>query len=603
MKNYKFIFDYLWRRKGMSLLIFILALVGTLFYGVGIGLFVPLLETLQAGTNPEYSSWLLKKINYLYSILHITPTFSVLLSSMFIMISLKIFLTVIHNYLGNKLCVDCTKWLRVESIRSLLEVGVSYYHKKKIGSLINTIVREAREGAQSVYLFICLIVQIFTLIMYIIMMSLLSWKMMMLMLGIFAVVSLLIQFMIGKVQRLSKRGLEKRNLIASKLLELFSGIKIVKAYLQEKNEIGKVGNILEEARSIQLSKKFNATLVVAISEFTMALSLVGIIFLSVQIFELNFAVLITFLFILSRLAPDVTKFNAYRTNLAETIVPLEKTSDLISRDNKPYIINGEKTIDSFHDGISFKEVYFSYKGKEVVALKDVSFEIKNGEVVALVGASGGGKSTLIELLFRFYDPTRGIITVDGINLKDLAIESWRSKIGLVLQDNFLFHDTIKNNIIYGKTDASEDEIVKAAKEAYIHEYIMDLPREYNTIVGDRGVLLSGGQRQRIALARALIKKPEILILDEAMSALDVQSEHHIQNAIEKIRGDCTVIIVAHRFSTLEKANKIVVIEKGEIVEIGTQSELLANKEHYAEYYNLQYKVKTPNEGRAENKDT
>ncbi len=579
----------------MSLLTFILALVGTLFYGIGIGLFVPLLETLQAGTNSEYSSWLLKEINYLYSILHISSTFFILLISMFIIISLKIFFTVMHNYIGNKLCVDLAQWLRAQSIKSLLNVGISYYHRKKIGNLINTIVREAQEGAQSVYLFISLIVQIFTLVMYGILMSLLSWKLMLLAVGIFAVASLLIQFRIRKGERLSKSGLEKRNQIASKLLELFSGIKVVKAYQQEENEIRSIGNILNEARTVEFSKRLNATLVVATSEFTMALSLVVIIFLSVQIFELNFAVLITFLFILSRLAPDVTKFNTYRTTLAEAIVPLEKTLNLISPDNKPHIMNGRMIIDGFHDCIAFNNIHFCYNEDEGFVLKNVCFEIKNREIVALVGSSGGGKSTLIELLLRLYDTTKGVITVDGVDIKDIDIASWRSKIGLVMQDNFLFHDTIANNIAYGKIDASYDEIVKAAEKAYIHEYIMNTSQGYNTIVGDRGICLSGGQRQRIALARALIKKPEILILDEAMSALDVQSEYNIQNAIEKIRGDCTIIIVAHRFSTIEKADKIIVIENGEVVEIGTQAELLANKEHYAKYYNLQHKMEKSNE--------
>lgn len=591
IRRYKFILFYLWRYKGLTFSILLLTVFGAFFYGFGIGLFVPLLEAIQGGGDSGGNSWLLEKIRSFYSIAHIVPTVPVLLGSIVIMVGLKVGITFWHNLLASKMCVELNRDLRAGCVENLLDVEISFYYKRRLGDLINIIVRETMEGAQSVYVFLSIMVQYFTLFMYGILMILLSWELLIVAVAIFFVVHLLIQFRIKRSHSIARRELENRNVLASYLLNIFSGIKIVNAYLRKGYETNHIGNMLEEARNLNFQRKKNGLLIVATSEPAMALCLALIIFLGVAIFKLNISVLITFLFILSRLVSDVTKLNTYRNTLALYIVPLQKSVELMSKNDKPYIIDGHSVVERFQRNIVLENVYFQYENDEKPVLKDICFDIQKDEVVALVGASGSGKSTLIELLLRFYDPNRGRILIDGIDLRDLNLSSWRQKIGVVLQDHFLFHDTIRNNIVYGKKNASEQETVEAAKKAFIHKDIIEFAQGYDTVVGERGVRLSGGQRQRIALARALIKNPKILILDEAMSSLDAESEHYIQNAIGGLRGGCTIIIVAHRFSTIEMADRIIVLENGEIVETGTHRKLLENKEHYARYYDLQYGLK------------
>ena len=238
----------------------------------------------------------------------------------------------------------------------------------------------------------------------------------------------------------------------------------------------------------------------------------------------------------------------------------------------------------------FDHVSFAYD-KDHEALTDFNLEVKPGQVVALVGPSGAGKSTVANLLPRFYDITGGKLTIDGVNIKDVTFSSLRQQIGLVPQETMLFNASVHDNILYGRLDASEEEVIAAAKAANAHEFIMDLPQGYDTHVGDRGNALSGGQRQRIAIARAILKNPQILILDEATSALDTESEKIVQAALDRLMEGRTAVVIAHRLSTVRNADDIVVIDHGKIVEEGTHTELLAKNGLYASLYAVQFKDK------------
>ena len=248
-----------------------------------------------------------------------------------------------------------------------------------------------------------------------------------------------------------------------------------------------------------------------------------------------------------------------------------------------------KVLPGHRESIEFNNVSFGYSPKDLV-LKDVSFKIKAGEMVAFVGSTGAGKSTLLDLLPRFYDVTSGKITIDGIDIRDVTLESLRRQIGIVNQDTILFHDTIANNVLYGYPEKTSEDLVAVAKAAHAHDFILAQPNGYDTLVGDRGTLLSGGQRQRIAIARAILIDPDILILDEAASALDAESERLVQRAIEKLRGKLTILVVAHRLSTIMKANRIFVLEGGKIIEAGTREELLGFNGRFRQLYDMQFKT-------------
>jgi subfamily B ATP-binding cassette protein MsbA len=259
-------------------------------------------------------------------------------------------------------------------------------------------------------------------------------------------------------------------------------------------------------------------------------------------------------------------------------------------DTNPNILDAPtaKALPPISGAIKFEDVSFGYETDQAV-LKNINLDIKPGEIVALVGPSGAGKSTLFNLIPRFYDPTQGTISIDGYHLREITQQNLREQIGLVPQETLLFGGTIHENIAYGRLDATNDEVIAAAKAANAHEFILASPQGYDTVVGERGVKLSGGQRQRIAIARAILKDPRILLLDEATSSLDSESEELVQDALDRLMQDRTSVIIAHRLSTIKIADRIIVLQDGEIVEQGTHEDLMANSGLYERLYTMQFR--------------
>jgi subfamily B ATP-binding cassette protein MsbA len=302
--------------------------------------------------------------------------------------------------------------------------------------------------------------------------------------------------------------------------------------------------------------------------------------------SLKVASLLTFLFILVRLVPIIQDVNGTRAVISSLHGSAENIKELLRTDNKTYFQNGKIEFSGLKHSIEFMGVDFGYDTNDLV-LKNITLSIERGRMTALVGASGAGKTTLADLIPRFYDPTQGKVLIDGIDLRQFEINSLRQKLAIVSQDTFIFNTSVRNNIVYGKEGATEQEIQEAARLAHALEFIQDMPEGFETQLGDRGVRLSGGQRQRIAIARALLHNPEILILDEATSALDSVSERLIQESIEKLSVGRTVIAIAHRLSTIMRADKVIVLEQGEIVEQGTYNELLALRGKLWDYHQIQ----------------
>ncbi|MCK5179034.1 MAG: ATP-binding cassette domain-containing protein, partial [Candidatus Omnitrophica bacterium] len=242
------------------------------------------------------------------------------------------------------------------------------------------------------------------------------------------------------------------------------------------------------------------------------------------------------------------------------------------------------------DSIKIEHADFSYDEESGIVLKDINLEVKKGEIVAIVGPTGTGKTTLVNLIPRFYDPTGGTIKMDGIDLKDVTFRSLRDQIGIVTQESILFNDTVKANISYGQQDATQEEIESVAKKAFAHRFVTKMPKGYETMIGDRGFRLSGGEKQRISIARAILKNPPILILDEATSQLDSESEKYVQEALDLLMQGRTVVAIAHRLSTIKKADKIVVLEHGQIVGIGPHAQLLETCPLYKRLYEMQFSI-------------
>ena len=417
-------------------------------------------------------------------------------------------------------------------------------------------------------------------------------------LGVLVVAPILIITVRKYAKRLKRSGKNRQEAIDSlnsKLQETLSGIRIIRAFATEEHEtkdFKKKNNNLKRiaVRTARYNAKANA-IMEALNYIIIALLLLfgGYRVLRAKDFTpgdfIAIVAAISSMYTPARRA--ITRFNAISVNLSS----ITRVSEIL--EEMPSIVNKENciTFENFTDGISFENVDFKYKDNSEEILKNINLNVKKGETVAFVGNSGGGKSTLVNLIPRFFDVAGGVIKIDGTDIRDYEIKSLRKAIGIVPQETFLFAGTILSNIKYSRQDATFEEIVEAAKQANAHEFIENLSDGYDTEIGERGVKLSGGQKQRIAIARAILENPQILILDEATSALDNESEKLVQEALEKLMKGKTTFVIAHRLTTIENSNKIVVIQKGEIKEIGNHNELLSKNGIYKALYNKSFDVR------------
>jgi subfamily B ATP-binding cassette protein MsbA len=395
---------------------------------------------------------------------------------------------------------------------------------------------------------------------------------------------------IGKrIKQLAKGGQEKMGNIAGILQETFSGIKVIKAFGLEEREVAKFRDHNHEFYYFQRKSIKYEALSTPVTEFITSFGVAAVIWVggaNVMSGRMSAAEFFSFITAMVMMYSPVKKLtNAYNV-MQRSIGASERVFEII--DAEPEIIDAPdaRPVSRVQGEVEFRDVSFSYQDEEV--LKKVSLSAKKGEVVALVGPSGGGKTTLVSLIPRFYDVKSGAVLIDGQDIRGIVLADLLKQIALVDQETILFNDTIANNIRYGRTDAADAEVEAAAKAAFAHDFIMEMPEGYLTNIGDRGVRLSGGQRQRLCIARAILKDAPILILDEATSALDTESEQMVQSALENLMANRTTFVIAHRLSTIFRADKIVAIENGEIKESGSHAELLAKDGLYKRLYDMQF---------------
>lgn len=495
------------------------------------------------------------------------------------------------NYWGHVVGTRMEYDMRKDLFSHVQTLSFSYFDKTRTGSIMSRIVSDLREiselahhGPEDLFLSSIMFIGSFTILIKI------EWR---LTLIIFSFIPLLFWFAIKKRKKMGEAFKSVRKKIAnvnSQLENSISGIRVAKAYTNEEYELEKfeVGN--NEFRiSREYAFKAMAEFFTGINFLLNILNVIVIGFGGYFVYtkSINYADLVTFLLYVNLFLQPVRRLTQFTEQYQLGMSGFERFIELMNI--KPEIVESQDAIEleDVKGNIEFKNVTFSYENKEVV-LNDISFKLQFGKTLALVGPSGGGKTTISQLIPRFYDVEKGKVLIDHRNIKDVTLESLRRNIGLVQQDVFLFTGTIKENILYGKPTANHEEVVDAAKKANIHDFIMTLPNGYDTFIGEKGVKLSGGQKQRVSIARVFLKNPPVLILDEATSALDNETEIKIQNALDELSIGRTTIVIAHRLSTIRNADEILVITSKGITEKGNHEELIKHNGLYSKLYKSQF---------------
>jgi subfamily B ATP-binding cassette protein MsbA len=578
---------------GLIFLTIILGFSGALFNGVGTALIVPVILKI-VGQEVDFSSAppILKAITSPFDNMSENNRLWLMAGVIILIIFFKNLASYASSLTSSYLSRRLTSDMREAGVQLLLEIDIDYYAKMKVGDLINRLGGEIGRAATTISNIVKLIILGITVLVFVALLISISWQLTIAATVLLSFVTLINQYVIARSRTFGKLLSEMSKAYSIAILEILSGIRLVKATGNEQREYQRIKEFIREREKADFRSQMNSEAIAPISEVMGVVALLLIVILSRTFFQKEIAslstVLLTYLLILLRLLPLISQLNTLRNSFANATSSVEITADFLRRDDKPFMKNGSITYKKLSKSIKFNHVSFAYPGHEKMVLKDVDLYLPRGTTLALVGSSGAGKSTIADLLPRFYDPISGSITIDGIDIREFEITSLRKGMAIVSQDTFLFNDSVRNNIAYGRPDATDDEIITAAKQANAYEFISKLPQGFDTLIGDRGVMLSGGQKQRLAIARALLQNPEILILDEATSALDTVSECLVQEAIDDLSRDRTTLIIAHRLSTVQKADQIAVLDQGRVVEVGTHEELLQKNGHYYRLYSMQF---------------
>lgn len=496
------------------------------------------------------------------------------------------------TYLLSSISEKMTANMRITVFTNLLHQSIDFFNHKRLGDLISRIGHETEKLNFFISLYLLDFIQDTAMVLMIMVIMLhLNFKLALISLLPLPLVLLTTFLLKNKLYLGFDHADRIWSFLTSVLSDVLRGIRVVKSFAQEQHEIQRFINI--NLKNVSINNKMNKiwSLFSPTGTLFTDFGLILIWGYGVKMMlnhEANLGELTGFIAYTSRLYGRIESMSRFVEHYKRATVSLKRIFELLNQNHKMYESRNPIVLKEVKGDIKLNHVYFSYDNKNI--LQDINLHIKAGEQVGIVGYSGAGKSTLINLICRFFDPSSGEILLDGVNLRELALSDFRRKLGVVLQDNFLFYGTIAENIAYARPNASFEEIIAAAKLAFCHDFIMQKPLAYHTMIQESGTSLSGGERQRIAIARAIISKPDILVLDEATSGVDIHTENQIQTAFKNLVQNKTCIVISHRLSSLANFDKLVMIENGKILEIGTHRELLANKKSYYHFYETHKKL-------------
>ncbi len=568
-----------------------------IFDGIQLSLLVPLTDKILSnnkiiipGKVPSFVSEWVERINTTDSMTLLT----MLVVAVIAMFVLKGFFGFWYGFLMNDVSQRVMRDMRSRLYEKISHLSLDYFSKKRSGELIARITNDVQvvENAVS-YGVTDLIYQTFRMVIFVCLAFFAYFKLAIVIFLLFPLIALPMR-QIGKMlKKLSKSTQEKMADINSLLFETISGVRIVKAFGMEDSEVNKFKSQNQDFYKLKMKSIRRSLLIGPITEFIGAICGVTICWwMGRQVIQgqISFGVFVLFFGSTMSIISPLKKLSNVHVITQQAMAASDRVYEVL--DSKPTVVEKPDGIvlPTIRENIKLQNVTFHYDTESGDVLHDINLEIKAGELVAIVGPTGSGKSTLTNLILRFYDPQKGTISLDGVNLKDATFKSLRGQIGVVTQETILFNDTVKANIAYGHSNVSTVEIESAALKAFAHKFIKNMPAGYDTVIGDRGFRLSGGEKQRIAIARAILRNPPVLILDEATSQLDSESEKLVQEALDELMKGRTVICIAHRLSTIKKATKIAVLESGKIVGMDRHEDLLKTCPLYERLYRTQFQM-------------
>jgi ATP-binding cassette, subfamily B, bacterial MsbA len=564
-----------------------LGMATSFFEGFGISLFIPFLQTFNQSSSTLENDAILKFFSSLFNQVSPEHRFVTIAICIFSSILIKNILGYLSNLTSQWLSAHISHRIRSRVFHQCLSISDRYMEQQDPGELVNLLATETWRTAEAIGTLLWLISLLCTGIVFIGLLQLISWKLTIGVALCMGFISLVSRWLTRRVRPLGEQAVEANNALTTRMWEGLSGLRVIRLFGHEAYEQQRFDQASIQVLQVFFKLGAISGTIAPLYEVLSALLLIAILVVTLSYDPNSLPVLLTFLFILYRLQPKIQQLDQTRTALLAATHSVQVVTAFLDSTDKPYILSGTRPFHHLQQGIMFEQVSFAYEPTET-ALDRISLHIPCGKTTALVGPSGSGKSTLINLICRFYEPTQGEILIDGQRLPELRLQDWRDRIAVVSQEVHMFSATVRENIAYGRLNATDADIIAAAKLANAHGFIEQLPDRYDTHIGDQGVRLSGGQRQRLALARAIVRDPDILILDEATNALDSIAENLIQEALYTLGQSRTVIIIAHRLSTIEHADQIVVLKNGHIVEQGGLNQLLAQQGLFTHLYQLQH---------------
>lgn len=543
----------------------VLALLTSLFEGISLTLVIPLVQALGEPAEPQSNGGFVGLLHDGLAAIPVESRVLAILTAILAAVLIKsavsyanmAVLGVIYGRLSHK--------LRTRIYAAIVTRPLAEVERERLGKFLNILNNETWRATDALNYIFTMITSLMVLMVFVTLLFLLSWRLALVAVLCMGFIPPVIHLISRRAKKLSKLGLAASETLAQQTWSAFNDLRTIHVFGRESLEVERFNQYSDKVRHLFLRLALISMTTGPITEVFVT-GIVGLLAFVVTTGQIGVSTLAGFLVILYRLQPRLFSLVSAQTSLRGLHASISAVTEVLSSPAPPKAAAALTRFTHMRKGVSFQGVTFSYDGASSPALFNISFDARKGSMVAIVGASGAGKSTLLDLILRFQEPQQGSILVDGVPLREIEPTSWRSRIAVVTQDPYIFDDTVRANILFGRLDATENQLIEAARLACADSFVRDLPKGYDTVVGERGTQISGGQRQRIALARALIRDPDMILLDEATNALDTLTERTLQDVLKRFAETRIVIVVAHRHATIEHADHVIVLDGGQLVE-------------------------------------